>query len=114
MMDGSVLGGKLVQYQINHEPPYWIQPPHQEFGAYNIYLQTSIGEHYTSSLRERRLPYNLAKPHVPFHIYLHTQSGKHITAENIRFIDNNHRNDLSKDLVYLAMPDGSVFVGDFP
>ena len=114
MMDGSVLSGDLEEHEINREPPDWIKPPHQRLDAYSIYLRVSIRHHFTSFLRERRLPDNPTKPHIPFHIYIQSRRGKQATALNIRFVDNEHQIDLSKEQVYLAMPDGSVFVGDFP
>ena len=114
MMDGSVFAGQIEGYLINNTPPAWTMPPHQELGAYKIYVRSHYGHdhHWISTLIERRLPQNPTKPHVPFHIYIQFRNGRQVSAKNLQFIDHIHRPNPSKQIVYLSMPDGSVFCGE--
>ena len=114
MMDGSIFAGGF-QRLPDDASPAWIIPPHRELGAYNVYVRKQYGlyHHWTSSLTERRLPQNPTKPHVPFHIYIQLRNGRQISAKNLQFVDNRHRRlDPSQEVIYLAMPDGSVFLGE--
>ena len=113
MMDGSVFAGDIEEHPSHYISPPWINPPHQELGNYKLFLRTPYGHRWTSSLREKRIPQNHTRPHIPFHIYIQSPSGKQNTAKNLRLFDNRRRLDPSKELVYLAMPDGSVYVGEF-
>ena len=112
MMDGSVFAGQIEEHPIDHLPPAWINPQHQKLGDYSFYLRTTYGHRWTSFLRERKLPQNPTKPHLPLHIYIQTRRGSQISVKNLSLVDNRHRLDPSKELVYISMPDGSVYFGE--
>ena len=115
MMDGSVFAGEIAQHAEDHEIPAWINPPHHELGRYNVYIRTPYGIYWTAHLRERRLPQIPNKPHVPFHLYVQTRTNLinvQWSAKNLRIIDDRHRLDPSKEVAYLSMPEGNVYIAD--